>query len=70
MGLRPQKLSSQSVQKPIFSSPYFQHNKFVTVDDFVLSKPPTSTNRTRFQREARNTFNINQLRTAKFHSFQ
>jgi len=41
-----------------------------TVDDFVLRKPPTSANRTSFQRAARNGFNINQLQTANFNRLQ
>src|SRR5579859_4908341 len=41
-----------------------------TVDDFVLRKLATSTNRNSFQRAARNGVNINQLRTTNFNRFQ
>jgi hypothetical protein len=39
-------------------------------DDFVLRKPPTSTNRNSLQQAARNRFNINHLRTTDFNRFQ
>jgi hypothetical protein len=42
----------------------------MTVDEFVLQKPPTSTDPNSFQRAACNSFNINQLETANFNSFQ
>jgi hypothetical protein len=39
-------------------------------DDFVLRKPPTSTNSNRVQQAACNRFNINHLETTDFNKFQ
>jgi hypothetical protein len=51
-------------------SPHRYWKKDLTVDDFVLKKPPTSINRNSFQPAACNRFNINHLRTTNFTRFQ
>ena len=42
----------------------------MTVEDFVLRKPPTSINRNSFQQAGCNRFNINQVETTNFSRFQ